>query len=54
MTEPAYVAIYCSAQAQDEAKHLIAHPEYWGRAFAEKVDGEWRCCCCGKSVKVVW
>ncbi len=54
MTEPRYVTIYCATRAQEEARFAVAHPQYLGRCFAEKVDGRWQCCCCGKSVKVAW
>lgn len=54
MKEPRYVPIYCATFAQDQAKHLIAHPEMLGRCFAERVEGLWTCCCCGERVSVVW
>jgi len=54
MTEPDYIPIYCQERAVLEARHLIANPHYLGRCFATKQDGVWRCCCCGKSVKVCW
>ncbi len=53
MTEPRYVTIYCAQKAvKDEAHALAGHLEAVGRCLAERVDGRWQCCCCGKSVKV--
>lgn len=52
--EPRFVAIYCAGIAEKDAKHKHDHRELLGRCYAQKVDGRWRCCCCGKPVKVAW
>lgn len=52
--EPRYVPIYCTVTAVLQSKHTHDHREQLGRCFAQKVDGRWRCCCCGTPVKVSW
>jgi len=59
--EPRYVKVYCRTAAQlEQARAKMGHE--WGTrnkrtlglSLAEKVEGHWRCQCCGKAVRVVW
>lgn len=55
-----YVPIYCDTARKREMERGTLGNETrrrrtrtLGLSLAQKVDGQWRCACCGKSVKVV-
>jgi hypothetical protein len=54
MKEPRYVKIFCAGTAEKQSKHTHHHRDFLGMCFAEKIDGRWQCCCCGKKVSVAW
>lgn len=61
MTEPRYVKIYCATACKREMSQSkigdasrMRRTRKLGLTLAEKVDGRWRCRCCGKPVSVTW
>lgn len=61
LQEPRYVRIYCDSASRREVERSApgnewnrTHTRKVGLTLAEKVEGRWRCRCCGKPVSVVW